>query len=301
MTAADAFALVGRLERLLDGEEEEEEEPQQGKEQEEEEGERSADGKDLARAALAALDAALASGIADPEEAVQAHLARVFVLSCGIEGVHDQESAFVSLEAAQEAAEAAGSGSSAADVVAETRAALEMAFGGGAFADEGEDGGEEGYEGDGASVPLLLTDGALTRGFAAVLSEAFARFDVDGDGVLSGPELGAFCACVNGPSADVDDLRNFLRSQPVVECEPEGSGWPTLAGFVALFAAQAGGGADGAEETWKDLAQLGFGPDDVRRLDAADDDVGAVPGPEEQEPQQEQSGETMDGDQGMDD
>ena len=73
-----------------------------------------------------------------------------------------------------------------------------------------------------ASAPLLTADGDLSPAFHAALLEVFARFDADGDGVLSDGELNAFAAACNDgepfSEEELSEIKARAREQAGRQC-----------------------------------------------------------------------------------
>jgi hypothetical protein len=98
-------------------------------------------------------------------------------------------------------------------------------------------------------MSLLGDDDWLAPGFQAVLSEVFSRFDADGDGSWSVPELQAFvCAC-NGEEMDEDELSQ-LNAFHV-----DAKGQMTRRGFFEMMHLQT---MARPEDSWADLKALGY-------------------------------------------
>lgn len=104
-------------------------------------------------------------------------------------------------------------------------------------------------------VELLEDDGECTRAFKHALVELFARFDVDGNKLLSEAELKAFSKAAN------EDEREFTEAELLEIREyfdwkegPDGSGL-SLRGWMQMYMTQTQGEE---EETWKDLRRLGY-------------------------------------------
>jgi hypothetical protein len=97
---------------------------------------------------------------------------------------------------------------------------------------------------------LLGEDDWLAPGFEAVLSEIFSRFDADGDGSLSVPELQSFVrACNDGEEMDEDELSQVNSFHVDVK------GQLTRRGFFEMMHLQT---MARPEDSWADLKALGY-------------------------------------------
>lgn len=101
-----------------------------------------------------------------------------------------------------------------------------------------------------AKKTALLTGDELSDELQTALEATFVRFDVDGDGGLSVPELQAFArVCNDGEEfalEELDDLRFFHRND---------DGALTLKGFLQMYHTQT---TARPADTWADLKALGF-------------------------------------------
>lgn len=103
---------------------------------------------------------------------------------------------------------------------------------------------------DDRTIPELVENGVMTKKFYECLVQVFDYYDKDQDGAWNHTELNDFFKCVN--NVDVDkNTEDFLRKN----FAKNRKGWITKEGFLQLYLSQTAGGAD---ETWKDLGQLGF-------------------------------------------
>lgn len=97
---------------------------------------------------------------------------------------------------------------------------------------------------------LLGDDDWLAPGFEAVLTEIFSRFDADGDGSLSVPELQAFVrACNGGEEMDEDELSQLSAFHV------DAKGQMTRRGFFEMMHLQT---MARPEDSWADLKALGY-------------------------------------------
>ncbi|TPX57203.1 hypothetical protein PhCBS80983_g03983 [Powellomyces hirtus] len=100
----------------------------------------------------------------------------------------------------------------------------------------------------------LLTDlDDFTPAAESAFREIFARFDADGDGALSPAEVDAFAVAANGEKFD-----KATHAELVSSFETTAAGFLTLAGFLDMLHLQS---LADPEETWKDLATLGYAED----------------------------------------
>mmetsp|Transcript_1106 Transcript_1106/g.2164 ORF Transcript_1106/g.2164 Transcript_1106/m.2164 type:complete len:286 (+) Transcript_1106:129-986(+) len=147
---------------------------------------------------------------------------------------------------------------------------------------------EPGVEG-GPKEQLLEEDGAATRKFKQVLVALFARFDVDGDKLLSEDELRAFSRAANVDDREFtdDELAEVRDNFDWKEEGSNGCGGLTLRGWMQMYVTQTAGGAE--EETWADLHSLGY--NDQLELQGADDktpdDAGKSQAPKLRRPKSE--------------
>jgi len=102
------------------------------------------------------------------------------------------------------------------------------------------------------TIEKLFEGGQIAPKFLSALTEAFNRFDFDGDGCLSDAELNEFHLVVNEAPIERETIE-FLHSH--FEATETGL---TLDGFISFYVAQTTGDA---EETWKDLGRLGYSKD----------------------------------------
>lgn len=103
----------------------------------------------------------------------------------------------------------------------------------------------------GEKAGLLETNGALTPKFKAVIGEVFGRFDADGDGALSLPELEAFArASESGKELEKGELQQLGQF-----FDTDSKGNLTLKGFEQMYVMQTN---QQAADTWRDIANLGY-------------------------------------------
>lgn len=103
---------------------------------------------------------------------------------------------------------------------------------------------------DASATPLLRGDW-LAPAFQTVLNQVFARFDVDGDGLLSMEELQAFAAACNGGARLSDD--EIEQVQDYFNTDDNGNLTPNGFGQMMHMQTQVR-----AEDTWRDLKALGY-------------------------------------------
>lgn len=104
-------------------------------------------------------------------------------------------------------------------------------------------------------VQLLDDDGEMTKPFKLALVELFARFDEDGDKLLSEAELKAFSRAANEDerefsAEELQEVRDFFDWKDVA-----GGGGLTLRGWIQLYHTQT---QSREEDTWSDLHRLGY-------------------------------------------
>ena len=115
------------------------------------------------------------------------------------------------------------------------------------------------------AAPLFGDDGELSAPFTAALREVFDRFDAARAGVLDDAALNSFAAaCNDGAGFAAEELEEMKE---MLDCDDQGR--LTWRGFTELFHTQS---AARPEDTWRDLARLGYDAQ-LRRAD------GAAPGP----------------------